>query len=138
MTSSKLEMVAVQFSLNPTILHTLIHQLFCHFISDSSQEYILVQNNPSIVKGPFLDLQFAKNELKEIAKNNKSRMMIEIINGSIQMDPHTISGIDQSASNGFDKWWSGWDDINAMLEIATQYRSKNTDPLKPNLFGVLL
>ena len=90
------------------------------------------------MKGSFLDLQFAKNELKEIAKNNKSRMMIEINKGSIQMDPHTISGIDQSASNGFDKWWSGWDDINAMLEIATQYRSKNTDPLKPNLFGVLL
>ena len=54
-------------------------------------------------------------------------MMIEINNGSIQMDPHTINGIYQNASNGFDKWWSGWDDINTMLEIAKQYVGKTTD-----------
>ena len=74
-----------------------------------------------------------------MAKNNFSRMMVEIINGSIQVDPHTINGIDQTPSNGFNKWWSGWDDINAMLEIAKQYMGKNiTNPLKPKLFGVLL
>ena len=54
-------------------------------------------------------------------------MMVEINNGSIQMDPHTINGIDQTPSNGFNKWWSGWDDINAMLEIAKQYVGKTTD-----------
>ena len=74
-----------------------------------------------------MDLQFAKNELKEISKNNKSRMMVEINNGSIQMDPHTINGINQTSSNGFDKWWSNWDDINTMLEIAKQYVGKTTD-----------
>ena len=73
-----------------------------------------------------------------MAKNGFSRMMVEIINGSIQVDPHTINGIDQTTSNGFNKWWSGWDDINAMLEIAKQYKGKNTYPLKPKLFGILL
>ena len=74
-----------------------------------------------------MDLQFAKNELTEMAKNGFSRMMVEIINGSIQVDPHTINGIDQTPSNGFSKWWSSWDDINAMLEIAKQYVGKTTD-----------
>ena len=54
-------------------------------------------------------------------------MMIEINNGFIQMDPHTINGIYQNASNGFDKWWSGWDDINTMLELAKQYVGKTKD-----------
>ena len=89
----------------------------------------MVQSNPPIVKGPYLDLQFAKNELTEMAKNGYSRMMVEIINGSIQVDPHTINGIDQTPSNGFSKWWSSWDDINAMLEIVKQHIGKNTDPL---------
>ena len=55
------------------------------------------------MKGPYLDLQFAKKELTEMAKNGYSRMMVEIINGSLQVDPHTIIGIDQTPSNGFDK-----------------------------------
>ena len=73
-----------------------------------------------------------------MAKNGFSRMMVEIINGSIQVDPHTINGIDQTPSNGFDKWWSSWDDINAMLEIVKLHIGKNTDPLQPKPFGVSL
>ena len=97
-------------------------------------EYIVVQRNPVIVKGPYSDLKLAKDKLKEIAKNGGipepgsttgSRMMLEIIDGEIQVDPHFINGISQTPANGFDKYWADWDDINAMVEIVKQHMSKN-------------
>ena len=100
----------------------------------SDSEYIVVQRNPVIVKGPYLDLQLAKDELKEIAKNGGipepgsttgSRMMLEIIDGEIQVDPHFINGISQIPANGFDKYWADWHDINAMVQIVKQHMSKN-------------
>ena len=48
-------------------------------------------------------------------------MMLEIIDGAIQVDPHTINGIDQTLANGFDKYWEDWNDINAMVEIGKQH-----------------
>ena len=87
----------------------------------SVSEYIVVQRYPVIVKGPYLDLQLAKDELKEIAKNGGSRMMLEIIDGAIQVDPHFINGISQTPANGFDKFWWDWNDINAMVEIVKQH-----------------
>ena len=72
-----------------------------------------------------MDLQLAKDELKEIAKNGKSRMMLEIIDGALQVNPHIINGITQTPVNGFDKWWAGWADINAMVEIVKQHMGKN-------------
>jgi hypothetical protein len=86
------------------------------------------------VKGPYLDLQLAKDELKEIAKKGGipevgsttgSRMMLEIIDGAIQVDPHFINGISQTPANGFDKYWADWDDINAMIEIVKQHMGNN-------------
>ena len=74
--------------------------------------------NPQIVKGPYSNLQEAKNELQSIAKNHKMRMMVEVLNGVIKEDPHKINGIDQKPSNGFKKWWGGWSDIKAMVKIA--------------------
>ena len=58
-------------------------------------------------------------------------MMVEIIDGAIQVDPHMINGISQETSNGFDKYWGGWDDINPMVEIANQHLTQNTNyPIK--------
>ena len=94
--------------------------------SGSISGYIVVQRNPPIVKGPYWDLQFAKNELQEISKSGGSRMMLEITDGAIPVDPHLINGIYQTPSNGFDKYWTGWDDINVMVEIAQQHFGKNT------------
>ena len=68
-----------------------------------------------------MDLQLAKDELKEIGKNGGSRMILEIIDGAIQVDPHCINGILQTLANGFDKYWAGWDDISAMVEIVKQH-----------------
>ena len=73
------------------------------------------------MKGPYSDLQFAKNELKEIAKSGKSRMMLEIIDGALQVDPHLINGISQKHVNGFNNYWHDWYDINAMVEIVKQH-----------------
>ena len=84
-----------------------------------------MQRDPVIVKGPYWYLQSAKDELKEIAKNGGSRMMLEIIDGAIQVDPHFIDGISQQPVNGFDKYWADWHDINAMVEIVKQHMGKN-------------
>ena len=48
-------------------------------------------------------------------------MMLEIIDGALQVDPHFINGTSQTPANGFDKYWSGWDDINTMVEIVKQH-----------------
>ena len=48
-------------------------------------------------------------------------MMLEIIDGAIQVDPHFINGISQTPANGFDKHWSDWHDILEMIEIAQQH-----------------
>ena len=85
-------------------------------------------------------MQFAKNELKEIAKNGGSRMMVEIIDGTIQVDPHVINGIAQHSSNGFDNYWANWNDINEMVGIANQHLIQNTNyPIKRgNLVGEMI
>ena len=44
-------------------------------------------------------------------------MMVEVINGVIQEDPHQINGIDQTPKNGFDKYWDDWLDINKMVKL---------------------
>ena len=77
------------------------------------------------MKGRYFDLQLAQDELKEIAKNGKSRMMLEIIDGALQVDPHIIDGYFQTPANGFHKYWKNWNDINAMVEIVKQYMSNN-------------
>ena len=99
--------------------------LFHFFQFFSVSEYIVVQRNPVIVKGPYLNLKLAKDELKEIAKNGKSRMMLEIIDGALQVNPHIINGITQTPVNGFHKYWKNWNDINAMVEIVKQHMGKN-------------
>ena len=91
----------------------------------SESQYIVVQRNPVIVKGPYFDLQLAKDELEEISKSGGSRMMLEIIDGKIQEDPHKINGISQTPDNGFYKKWSNWNYINAMVEIVKQHIGKN-------------
>ena len=70
------------------------------------------------MKGPYLDLQWAKDELKEFAKNGEDNMMLEIIDGQFQNDVRKI--------NGITNYWScGWSCINPMVEIVKQYMGKN-------------
>ena len=54
-------------------------------------------------------------------------MMVEIIDGVLQVDPHKINGIKQLPSNGFDKYWKGWAEINAMIKLVKQHLCKNID-----------
>ena len=110
--------------------------IFFHFID--SKNYIVVQMNPQIVKGPFSNLQEAKNELRRIARNGKwkKRMMVEVINGVIKEDPHKINGIDQMPQNGFEKNWGGWNDIRAMIKIAKLF-VKNKGEIRGKLDMVM-
>ena len=80
-----------------------------------------MQKSPPKIIGPFLNLELAKNELQKVAfQNGGSRMMVEIIDDDLVMDPHYINGISQTPANGFEKWWGGWNDINSMIEIVKQ------------------
>ena len=88
------------------------------FFSDLIQGYIVVQRNPNIVKGPYLNLEIARDELKD-AKNAASRMMLEIFDGAIQ-NPNFINGIPQKLFDFDDKIIDMFD-INAMVEIAKQW-----------------
>ena len=108
-------------------LNIHVYQKFLTETATTNSEYIVVQRNPVIVKGPYSDLQSAKDELKEIAKNGGSRMMLEIIDGVLQVDPHRINGISQTPANGFEKFWYDWWDINAMVEIVKQHMGKKKE-----------
>ena len=77
-----------------------------------------MQRDPEIVKGPYSTVQEAKTELKEVAKNGQSRMIVEVINNVVIEDPTKIDGLDQTPANGFEKFWYNWLDINAMNKIA--------------------
>ena len=52
-------------------------------------------------------------------------MMVEIIDGEIQIDPHFIDGIAQTPANGFDSAWLSQSNINRMVENVKQYMGKN-------------
>ena len=98
---------------------------FLWFIIDLKHEYIVIGKNPPEVQGPFDDIENAKNALIGITnKNGGSRMIIEIINGSVQDSydgVHFINGQEQTQSNGFNQYWQDWHDITDMINI---YRQK--------------
>ena len=77
------------------------------------------------MRGPYSDLQLAKDELSQVALNKKLRMMVEIIDGVIQIDPHYIGGIAQTLANGFDSNYNSWRNINAMIEMVKRHMGKN-------------
>ena len=133
--------------------------------SGSQHDYIVVQKHPPEIRGPYLHLQLAMDELIKVAENYKehqntvsaalwqlpatfekgtfecqgeilpdqldqttinygdSRMIIEAIDGVNQdsySGVHVINGQIQKPSNGFEKFWWGWPDIQDMIEICRQ------------------
>ena len=89
------------------------------------KKYFVVQRDPVIVKGPYSTVQEAKMELKEVAKNGQSRMIVEVINNVVIEDPHIIDGLEQKPANGFEKFWKGWWDIDAMVVIVKLFLCQN-------------
>ena len=72
----------------------------------------------------FDDLEKAKERLNRIP--NGSRLIAEIDgHGVLMRDPHFIDMIPQAPSQGFNKWWNGWEDINRMLDICEKYLHGN-------------
>ena len=65
---------------------------------------------------------YAKGEFKKNAKNKRSRMILEVFDGSsaIHSNPHFIIGVSQAPDNGFYQFWIHLGDINAMIEIVNQ------------------
>ena len=85
----------------------------------ANSKHHVIGKNPTIL-GPYSNLQHAKDVLSGIPKTN-ARWIFEMIDCVIQSDPHKINGIEQSSSNGFQKYWWGWKMINDMLAIAKKH-----------------
>ena len=71
------------------------------------------------VVGGFRDLNQAKEVLSQVGQG--SRLIAEVRNWQVVSDPHQIAGQSQTPENGFNKHWSGWDDINRMIDAAGDY-----------------
>ena len=92
-----------------------------------------MERESEIVLGPYSTVQEAKTELKEVAKNGKCRLIVEVINNVVIEDPTEIDGLDQTPFNGFEKFWYNWWDIFAMVEIAkpvVRYLAQNKGEIK--------
>lgn len=102
-----------------------IAEKFLHSSGNVKGVFIVVGGGK--VLGKFMNLAYAKKVLNEYGKRNvlQSRMIVEVINGKVKDDPRTCGGQDQSRgiSAGFNKRWTGWPDIDAMLLVAEKYLS---------------
>ena len=88
-----------------------------HILIIDDKKYFVVERESEKVLGPYSTVQEAKTELKEVAKNGKCRLIVEVINNVVIEDPTKIDGLDQTPANGFEKYWNDWWDINAMVKI---------------------
>ena len=79
--------------------------------------FLVVAEN-SVVRS-FNDLNLAKEVLAQLSKD--SRLIAEMRNGEVVADPHQIAGQNQNSENGFNKHWTGWDDINRMIALVKNY-----------------
>ena len=59
--------------------------------------------------------------------NSPSRMIVDVSNGTVSEDPHTVGGQNQGGgvNAGFNKWWWNWNDIHAMTAVAKNYLKTN-------------
>ena len=94
----------------------------------------LVVAGDRVVK-EFNDLEKAKERLNRIPVSAPilatewkygSRMIAEVDrHGVLMRDPHFIDMTPQDPSHGFKKWWSGWENINFMMDICEKYLHGN-------------
>jgi len=65
-----------------------------------------------------------------------SRMVVEVVNGQVLNDPRIIAGQSQElgVAAGFNRYWTGWDDIDTMLWYAQEY----LDMPKGDVTGVFI
>ena len=88
-------------------------------VNDKGIQYLVV--NDGGVVGPFINIEHAKEKLKGISSGN--RFIAEVYAGKLQSDPHNIGGILQSQSNGFNKYWGDWPDINRLMKLCQSFLS---------------
>jgi len=67
------------------------------------------------VLGPFNNITAAKTALNAQTGSITNRQMIcEMSENGPKQDPHKVGGEDQGDGAGFNRWWSGWPDMNLM------------------------
>lgn len=85
--------------------------------------YLVVAGGKVI--GEFEDIEDAKEALKKFPPGTRrpSRLVLEVVDGIIQKDPHTVGGQNQGlgVEAGFNKFWWDWHDIKKMIVIAQKY-----------------
>ncbi|CAB9527640.1 Hepatocyte growth factor-like protein [Seminavis robusta] len=84
--------------------------------------YYLVVAYGRVRGGKYTDIRKAKAELaKGTGKQHGTRLIVEVQNGTVLSDPHTVAGQSQVWANGFHKWWRDENDIRRMIKIAQEY-----------------
>ena len=92
---------------------------FDYFIGPVGSTFLVVRD--AGVVGSYVDIEMAKETLKGL-NSDQSRLIAEVDSANIlQEDPHVVGGQQQTHSQGFNKFWSDWDDIKKLMEIAQKY-----------------
>jgi len=94
------------------------------------------------VLGEYNNLNSAKNALKSYPSGARkpSRMVIEVRNGKVLYDPRLVAGQNQEAGivNGFNRYWTGWPDIDNMLNVGQKYLDGKNNPFKGIVYIVVV
>lgn len=90
----------------------------CSLLSNRVLAYCVVAG--SSAQGPF-SLTHAKSILNKYPRGETppSRAVFEVRDGVVLQDPHHVGGENQGIAlkAGFNRYWTGWDDINRMHAI---------------------
>lgn len=85
--------------------------------------YLVIADGKVI--GEFNDVEKAKEALKGFPSRARtpSRLVVEVVNGEVQPDPHTVGGQKQEegVAAGFNKFWWDTDDIRRMITVGKDY-----------------
>jgi len=85
--------------------------------------FCVVNLHKQYVRGPFAYVEQAQEELNKSPGSGSNKQMIcEMSKDGAKKDPHMVGGKNQGAgaSGGFQKYWSGWKDVNTMNSRCTQ------------------
>jgi len=107
-------------------------------LGDPKGVFIVVADGKAL--GKFESLQKAKSALDQFPPNSKTpRMVVEVKNGKVLDDPRLVAGQSQERGlkEGFNRYWTGWEEIDSMLWVAQYYLDQPKGPAKGEFIVVV-
>ena len=94
-----------------------------HFATGQKKFLVVTDNG---VLGEYSVLDEAKEVLNgQTKKRGFNRFIAEVDEtNTLVTDPHVVGGKQQTAENGFNKWWNDRRDINRLIGKCQTYRDK--------------